>query len=226
MGTELITDLDAIRREIGLRLEDASLYPKLNLDAFKDVSPILVKNGDGRYCLLAKEVETGNFTTGGAGEPALRQREVELLLYGDYFTWERVEQAQEKFPADEVGALTLTLSSDKLTVHGDMALSRYRRLAAGFGVSVAPAAQSNTGIFAYRLDPAATEAAYRRGRQAVAEWAHTAIDRDLEAPSGDKATLQEYLHTQPFSSFGVLGSLTGQAGLAECWRARQSTCRR
>ena len=32
---ELITDLKAIRKEIGLRLEGSSLYPNLNLDAYK-----------------------------------------------------------------------------------------------------------------------------------------------------------------------------------------------
>ena len=37
---ELITDLKAISKEIGLRLEDSPLYPKLNLDAYKDVTPI------------------------------------------------------------------------------------------------------------------------------------------------------------------------------------------
>jgi len=37
---ELITDLKSIHKEIGLRLEESSLYPKLNLDAYKDVTPI------------------------------------------------------------------------------------------------------------------------------------------------------------------------------------------
>jgi hypothetical protein len=43
----LISVLKAINKEIGLRLEERSLYPKLNLDAYLDVTPILVKRGKG-----------------------------------------------------------------------------------------------------------------------------------------------------------------------------------
>ncbi len=87
---ELITDLQAIRKEIGLRLEESSLYPKLNLDAYKDVTPILIKKGPKDYALLVKEVETGNFTRGGAAEPVIKKRKVKTIYYSSYFTWDRV----------------------------------------------------------------------------------------------------------------------------------------
>lgn len=48
---EVVTDFKAIKDEIGLDVEENSLYLALSLDACKDVSPTLVKTPDGKYYL-------------------------------------------------------------------------------------------------------------------------------------------------------------------------------
>jgi hypothetical protein len=56
---ELITDLRAIRKEIGLRLEERTLYPRLNLDAYKDVTPMLIKKGEKIISCWSKKWRPG-----------------------------------------------------------------------------------------------------------------------------------------------------------------------
>jgi hypothetical protein len=134
---ELITDLKAISKEIGLRLEDSSLYPKLNLDAYKDVTPILIKRKENQYALLVKEVETGNFTPGGAAEPIIRKHKVKIIYYSSYFTWEKLARQRKEFPPDEVAALKKAFQEKSLTIHPDMAVDRYRRLSQGLDLKLA-----------------------------------------------------------------------------------------
>jgi len=209
---ELITDLKAIRREIGLKLEDSSLYPKLNLDAYKDVTPVLIKKGKEQYALLVKEMETGNFTPGGAAEPVIRKRQVRVLYYSAYFTWEKLARKRAEYPPDEVSALKKAFPVKNLTVHPDMALDRYRRLSQGFQVSLASSfSQKRTWV--YRLNPQRVEAVFLRKRSEVNRWAERRVNEDLKASLKDKETIQRYLYSPPFKAFRVLKGLMRKAGL-------------
>jgi Xaa-Pro aminopeptidase len=209
---ELITDLAAIRREIGLRLEDSSLYPKLNLDAYKDVTPVLIKGGKYRYALLVKEVETGNFTPGGAAEPVIRRRKVKVIYYSSYFTWEKLAQKRAEYPPDEISALQKAYREKSLTVHPDIALDRYRRLSRGFEMNLAsPSSQKKTWV--YGLDPRKVESAFLRKRNIVNRWAERRVNGELKASLKDKETIKRYLYRPPFKAFGVLKDLMRRAGL-------------
>jgi hypothetical protein len=210
---ELITDLKAIRREIGLRLEDSSLYPKLNLDAYKDVTPILIKGGKNQHALLVKEVETGNFTPGGAAEPVIRKRKVKVIYYSSYFTWEKLASKRAEFPPDEVGALKKVCREKSLTIHPDMALDRFRRLSQGFDLKLRPSFSYRGKIWAYRMDKKKIEAAFLRKRAAANQWAERRVNEELKASLKDKETINRYLYSRPFKSFGVLGDLMRKAGL-------------
>jgi len=209
---ELITDLQAIRREIGLQLENSSLYPKLNLDAYKDVTPVLLKEGKNKYALLVKEVETGNFTPGGAAEPVIRKRKVKVIYYSSYFTWEKLAKRRAEYPPDEVSALKKAYPVNSLTVHPDMALDRYRRLSQGFKITLASSSfQRQTWV--YRLNPEKVETAFRRKRNLINRWAERRVNEELKASLQDKETIKRYLNSPPFKAFGVLNSLLRKAGL-------------
>ena len=210
---ELITDLKAIHKAIGLRLEESSLYPKLNLDAYKDVTPILIKGDRGQYALLVKEVETGNFTPGGAGEPAMKRRKVKVIYYSSYFTWEKVAKKRAEFPADEVTALQKAFSVPALTVHADMAVDRYRRLSRGFKVEVKPPQLFHGKTWVYRLDPKRVAAAFLRKRALVNRWAEGALSRELKASFEDQEALRKFLSRPPFKAFEVLNDLMKREGL-------------
>jgi Xaa-Pro aminopeptidase len=209
---ELITDLKAIRREIGLRLDNSSLYPKLNLDAYKDVTPILVKRGVNQYALLVKEVETGNFTPGGAAEPVIRKQRVKVIYYSSYFTWEKVASRRAEFPPDEVAALKKVYRERTLTVHPDMALDRFRRLSQGFEIKKASSA-SQGKTWVYRLDPKKVEAAFLRKRSTINRWAEKRVKEELKASLEDKETIRRFLYRPPFRAFGVLQELMRKAKL-------------
>jgi len=210
---ELITDLKAIRREIGLRLEESSLYPKLNLDAYKDVTPILVKDGKKKYSLLVKEVETGNFTRGGAGEAAIKKHKVRTIFYSSYFTWDRLAKRKKDFPADEVTALAKSFKGKTLAVHPDMALDRFRRLGQGFDLTFTAAPVFREKTWVYGLDKRKVEAAFLKKREAVKRWALRAIEKDLKMNDEDRARVSQYLHWPPFKSFQVLEELMKEKGL-------------
>lgn len=209
---ELITDLAAIRREIGLRLENSSLYPKLNLDAYKDVTPVLIKMGTNRYALLVKEVETGNFTPGGAAEPVIRKKRVKVIYYSSYFTWEKLAGKRAEYPPDEVSVLKKAFRGKSLTVHPDMALDRYRRLGQGFELNLAPSSPLKK-TWVYRLDPQRVQSAFLRKRNEVNRWAERRVNEELKVSLKDKETIRSYLYRPPFKAFGILRDLMRKAGL-------------
>ena len=210
---ELITDLRAIRKEIGLRLEESSLYPRLNLDAFKDVTPILIKKGRKDYALLVKEVETGNFTRGGAAEPVIKKRKVKIIYYSSYFTWDRVARKRAMFPPDEPAGLTRAFKVKTLEVHPDMALDRFRRLGRAFELAFASPPVLPGKTWVYRLKKQGVEAAFLEKRGAVNRWALRAVERDLEMSPNDRATVKKFLSLPPFKSFKVLDSLMKAGGI-------------
>lgn len=210
---ELITDLKSISKEIGLRLEDSSLYPKLNLDAYKDVTPILIKRKENQYALLVKEVETGNFTPGGAAEPIIRKHKVKIIYYSSYFTWEKLARQRREFPPDEVAALKKAFQEKSLTIHPDMAVDRYRRLSQGLELKLAFPLSSPGKTWIYGLDPKKVESAFLRKRRAVNRWAERWVKKELKANPQDQATIRRFLYRSPFKGFGVLNGLMKKAGL-------------
>jgi len=211
---ELITDLKSIRKEIGLRLEESTLYPKLNLDAYKDVTPILLKRGPKDYALLVKEVETGNFTPGGSAEPVIRKHRIKVIYYSSYFTWYKIAQKRSEFPPDETRALQKVFKGKTLTIHPDMALSRFLRLSEGFDLQFpGPFLPLSGKVWAYSLSPPSVEKAFLRKRRETNQWAVRAIERELQMSAKDRAWVKKRLFAPPFKSFAVLDQLLKQAGL-------------
>ena len=211
---ELITDLKAIRKEIGLRLEESSLYPKLNLDAYKDVTPILVKKGPKEYFLLVKEVETGNFTAGGSAEPVIRKRKIRTIFYSSYFTWDKLARKRPEFPPDEAAALEKAFRTKRFAIHPDMALDRFRRLTQKFDLNFLTSPASAGKAFAYPVPLKGVEAAFLKKRKAVNRWASRAVDRELKIAPRDKRTIGKFLARPPFRAFRVLDRLMAGEGLS------------
>ena len=209
---ELITDLKAIRKEIGLRLEESSLYPKLNLDAYKDVTPILIKKGK-EYALLLKEVETGNFTPGGAGEPAVRKGKAKIIYYSSYFTWEKVAKKRAAFPADEVTALRKTFKVKRFSIYPDMALDRFRRLKEGFELTFAAKPRFSRKTWVYAVDREKAEEPFLRKRGATTRWALRAVDKELKMTPEDRKVVKRFLNREPFRAFRVLDGLMKESGM-------------
>jgi len=210
---ELITDLKTIHKEIGLRLEESSLYPKLNLDAYKDVTPLLIKK-DKQYALLLKEVETGNFTPGGAGEPALKKRKVKVIYYSSYFTWEKIARKRADFPPDEVTALRKAFKVKGFEIHPDMALDRFRRLAKGFDLTFIAKPGFKEKTWVYRIDPKKAESPFVRKRGIITRWAMKAVDHELKMTPEDRKTVKKFLRQAPFRAFRVLDGLMKGNGMS------------
>ncbi len=210
---ELITDLKVIRKEIGLRLEESSLYPRLHLDGYKDVTPILIKAGK-QYALLMKEVDTGNYTAGGTGEAALKKHKVRTIYYHSYFTWDKVAKKRAEFPPDEGAALAKAFKVKEIKVYPDMPLERFRILKRRFDLAFAadPAFKERTLV--YRLDPKKAQAAFLRKREAITRWALKAADRDLKMTPEDRKDLKKLLRMAPFRSLKMLDDLMREKGLA------------
>lgn len=210
---ELITDLKAIRKEIGLRLEESSLYPKLNLDAYKDVTPILIKGRRKKYSLLVKEVEMGNFTRGGSAEPVIKKHKIKTIYYSSYFTWDRIAKRRAEFPPDEAAALSKAFKRSAFSVHADMALDRFRRLSQNFDLSFASFPSSDGKVWVYGLDKRKAEAAFLKKRGPVNRWAGRCVERDLKISPEDKAVVKKYLSRVPFRAFAVLDGLMREQGI-------------
>lgn len=203
---EFITDLKAIRREIGLRLEESTLYPKLNLDAYKDVTPVLLKEGK-RYLLLAKEVEKGNFTPGGPAAAALKKNRLKVLYYSSYFTWDRQSGKKAVQAVDEAEALHRAFPErTALTVYPDMALERYRRLGRRFSLSLAVSGRKGK-TWVYGLEPKRVDQAFGKDRPILVRFAERVLKEELRASAEEKSWLRKLLRRPPSRRFAVLDEL-------------------
>jgi len=210
---ELITDLGAIRKEIGLRLEERTLYPRLNLDAYKDVTPMLIKKGRKDYFLLVKEVETGNFTRGGSAEPVIRKHKVRPIYYSSYFTWDKQTRKIKEFPPDEATALEKAFGTKTLSIHADIALDRFRRLSQKFDLTLTSPPKFPGKTWAYELASRGVESAFLKKRKVVNRWAWGAVEKELKMIPKDRALVKKLLSRRPFRAFQVLNQLMKEAGL-------------
>ncbi len=214
VSVELITDYNSIREEIGLRVEENFLYQALNLDAWRDVAPTLVKTANHKYYLIAKQIEEGNFSANGRAFSIIGSRNINMLYYGSYFTWEASQEISEPAPSTQAQALARVLTVDNVTVNRDMPLDKYQGFQEEFHVTIKPVEKKDAKIFVYEVDKEEGASAYNKDRASAEETAMELINKVSAIRSEDKALIKENMLKKRSDKFALLDTLLSRNNLS------------
>lgn len=213
VSAELITDFNSIREEIGLSIEENSLYPALALDSSKDVAPTLVKTANNKYYLIAKQIEEGNFSANGCAFSIIGSRNVNIVYYGSYFTWEASQEISEPAAPNQANALARVLAIDNVTVNRDMPLDKYRGFQEEFNVVINPVEKRDAKIFVYEVDKEKVVSSYNKDRASAEEAAIELINKVSAIKSEDKDLIKENILKNKNSKFALLDTLMNRNSL-------------
>lgn len=202
ISVELISDLNSMRGEIGLMLENSQAMAMI-LDSFKDVGPILVKT-PAEYYLIASGVEAGDFSPGGRVFSTISKPNIKTIYYGPYFTWERSDEALESAPANHAIALARALPVNRVEVSRNMALHKYREFQREFDVDLKSSTKRDIKILVYEVNKARAISLYNKDRPSAEETAVELINKVSTLKSEDKDLIKENL---PMSKSDRLASL-------------------
>lgn len=123
---ELITDLERIKGEPGIDLEEW-VGEQLDFDSANSAAPILLKNNEGESFLLVRHIKRGS-------HPELKVRNAKVLYYKPYFSISNTLRNQS-VPPDWIDLLNMYFPDDKdITVYSDISMERYWPLAKSFNV--------------------------------------------------------------------------------------------
>jgi len=211
---ELITDFNAIKKETGLTVEDNFLYPALGLDSYRDVAPTLVKTGNNKYYVVAKQIEEGNLSANGRAFNLIGNLDVSMIYHGSYFTWESSQEVSEPAPVTQAQALARVLKVNCVTANGDMPLGRYQEFADEFEVTIKPGEKREAKITTYKIDKAGVVAAYSKDRASAVETAIKLLDTISEIASEDKELVKEGILKAKSDKFALLDTLMKKGNLA------------
>jgi len=214
VSAELITDFNSIREEIGLRIEENSLYPALALDSSKDVAPTLVKTANNKYYLIAKQIEEGNFSANGCAFSIIGSRNVNIVYYGSYFTWEASQKISEPAAPNQANALARVLAIDNVTVNRDMPLDKYRGFQEEFHVVINPVEKKDVKIFVYEVGKGGVVSAYNKDRASAEETAMELINKVSAIKNEDKDLIKEIILKNKSSKFALLDTLMNRNNLS------------
>ena len=191
ISVEVISDLNSIREEIGLILENPQVVIE-NLDSIKDVGPILIKTPNNEYYLIVAEVTASDYTPGGRVFTTI-SKPVKTIYYAPYFTWEKSQEALESVPPNHADALAKALPANRVKVSRDMALNKYREFQKQFHVDLTPFTKRDIEILVYEVNKAGAISLYNKDRSSAEATAAALINKLSTQKSEDKALIKERL---------------------------------
>lgn len=191
ISVAVISDLNSIREEIGLILENPQAVIE-NLDSIKDVGPILFKTPDNEYYLIIPEVTASDYLPGGRLSSTI-SKPIKTIYYGPYFTWDKSREALESVPSNHADALARALPVNQVKISRDMALNKYREFQKQFQVALSPPTKRAVKILVYEVSKAGAISLYNKDRSSIEETAVELINKFSTQKSADKELIKERL---------------------------------
>ncbi len=191
ISVAVISDLNSIREEIGLILENPQAVIE-NLDSIKDVGPILFKTPDNEYYLIVPEVTASDYLPGGRLLGTI-SKPIKTIYYGPYFTWDKSREALESVPSNHADALARALPVNQVKISRDMALNKYREFQKQFQVALSPPTKRAVKILVYEVSKAGAISLYNKDRSSIEETAVELINKFSTQKSADKELIKERL---------------------------------
>jgi len=205
ISVEVISNLNAMREEIGLILENPQVVIE-NLDSLKDVGPILIKTPDNEYYLIVAEVTASDYTPGGRVFSTI-SKPIKTIYYRLYFTWEKSQEALKASPTNHAEALARVLPVNRVKVSRDMALDKYREFQGQFHVDLSPTTKRDIRILLYQLNKAGAISLYNKDRSSAEETATALINKVSTQKSEDKALIKQSLSMSKSDRLAPLDAL-------------------
>lgn len=205
ISVEVISDLNAMREEIGLILENPQVVIE-NLDSLKDVGPILIKTPDNEYYLIVAEVTVSDYTPGGRVFSTI-SKPIKTIYYRLYFTWEKSQEALKASPTNHAEALARVLPVNRVKVSRDMALDKYREFQGQFHVDLSPTTKRDIRILLYQVNKAGAISLYNKDRPSAEETATALINKVSTQKSEDKALIKQSLSMSKSDRLAPLDAL-------------------
>jgi len=205
ISVEVISNLNAMREEIGLILENPQVVIE-NLDSLKDVGPILIKTPDNEYYLIVAEVTASDYTPGGRVFSTI-SKPIKTIYYRLYFTWEKSQEALKASPTNHAEALARVLPVNRVKVSRDMALDKYREFQGQFHVDLSPTTKRDIRILLYQVNKAGAISLYNKDRPSAEETATALINKVSTQKSEDKALIKQSLSMSKSDRLAPLDAL-------------------
>jgi len=205
ISVEVISNLNAMREEIGLILENPQVVIE-NLDSLKDVGPILIKTPDNEYYLIVAEVTASDYTPGGRVFSTI-SKPIKTIYYRLYFTWEKSQEALKASPTNHAEALARVLPVNRVKVSRDMALDKYREFQGQFHVDLSPTTKRDIRILLYEVNKERAISLYNKDRPSAEETATELINKVSTQKSEDKALIKQSLSMSKSDRLAPLDAL-------------------
>jgi Xaa-Pro aminopeptidase len=124
--TAVTNDPQAVRRLVGLDSWRHSLPPKLGIDQFRTMLPVVVEREGGPPAIVAKEIDRTNLE-------AVDGLAAELVFHSPYFTFDAVEAPRDDVHATVADAVA-ACASDAPVLDRSMSVSLHAELGAALGL--------------------------------------------------------------------------------------------
>ncbi len=212
ISVEVISNLNAMREEIGLILENPQVVIE-NLDSLKDVGPILIKAPDNEYYLIVAEVTASDYTPGGRVFSTI-SKPIKTIYYRLYFTWEKSQEALKASPTNHAEALARVLPVNRVKVSRDMALDKYREFQGQFHVDLTPFTKRDIRILLYEVNKERAISLYNKDRSSAEATATALINKVSTQKSEDKALIKESLSMSNSDRLAPLDALMKKSNVS------------
>jgi Xaa-Pro aminopeptidase len=196
--TRLTNDPYTVRRISGFDPFEHSLPPKLAVDGYRSVMPLMAVNGEGPPCIFLKEIDRTNVG-------ALDIKGARLVWYAPYFSFGGLRE-----PSDAHVDLLSAVRTELEEVTGfdpRMTVDLWRQLAPALTQSSDIAADWRPPRNHYVVKRSDTAAAFAPGRRELAEAAAPMV---ADLGSG---RLEQWLLRRPEDRFSLLDQLMNEANL-------------
>ena len=179
-----------------------SLPPKLGIDQFRTVLPLLVSGGAAGPVLIAKEIDRTNLQ-------ALELDGLNVVFHSPYFSFDRYDGVQMPTVYADVYEAFDAVVGDEAELDPDLSISLYERLRARLaGAPPVQAAAFRAPLNHYLISRESVLAARQASHEVGAQIAETYLP---EMPAA--AALKEWLQRPTGDSLQVLDDLLAEHGI-------------
>lgn len=216
MPTELITESNAIWANIGLYPEENTLQSGIFQEAPRDRLPVLAKQEDGSYALIARRLELGNYFGDGRGAHKMSAHNVRLVAYDPYFTMSEIG-SEFTVHANEGLALRDELKIAKASVHPDMTYGRYKRISNIIEVELLDEKYPTERFYAYELDLTYVSETFNRVDPHDVQLAMDILKDCTHVSEEHRAILKKHMNAPRVDQFELLRSMMKQSQTELIW---------
>jgi Xaa-Pro aminopeptidase len=202
--TELITNLEAVSKEIGVNVKERYLSVVLNYDGYKSVAPKIVKKGN-KQIVITRHIEKANVEAQSNIEGTF-PKDAEVVYYNPYFTFNVPDT--HAYPQFVEAFASVVDAGEKVVVYEDLPLEMYQWLQDKYVLELKGGDSAALNFYMYELSKKEVLDRFNLKRNVIDAAALAMIEK-----SPLKGKLEEYIDKRTDSRFETLEGLMDAEGL-------------